>query len=121
MRILLIDDDPDIYALVKLGFRSLAFEVIWEETALAGLRAFEQNPPDLVLCDIGLPDVDGVHLAHALYDRQPEVPLVFLTGHTSEMDREDAKLTGACDYIEKPFDLRELVKRVKSVLKVNES
>lgn len=116
MRILLIDDDKDIFALVRIAFRSEPVELIWAATGLEGLRLFEQNPPDLVLCDIGLPDVDGVHLAHAISDRQPNVPLVFLTGHNTDMDREDAKATGARDYICKPFDIRELVKRVNAVL-----
>jgi DNA-binding response OmpR family regulator len=116
MRILLIDDDEDIFALVRVAFRSEPIELVWAATALEGLRLFDQTPPNLVLCDIGLPDVDGVHLAHALHDRQPQIPLIFLTGHTTEMDREDAKATGARDYIAKPFKIKELVSRVKAVL-----
>lgn len=116
MRILLIDDDPDIYALVKVAFRAEAAELSWAVSGLQGLQLFEQEQPDLVLCDIGLPDVDGVHLAHALNDRSPETPLIFLTGHTSEMDLKDARMTGARDYIGKPFEIRNLVERVKAVM-----
>jgi two-component system phosphate regulon response regulator PhoB len=118
-RITLVEDDPDIaevlrYNLVKEGFQVDVFGR--GDSALAGIRSL---PPDLVLLDLMLPGVDGLEICRLLKReaRTSSIPLVMLTAKGEETDRIVGLELGADDYIPKPFSTREVVLRIKAVLR----
>jgi two-component system phosphate regulon response regulator PhoB len=118
-RITLVEDDPDIaevlrYNLVKEGFQVDVFGR--GDSALAGIRSL---PPDLVLLDLMLPGIDGLEICRLLKReaRTAAIPLVMLTAKGEETDRIVGLELGADDYIPKPFSTREVVLRIKAVLR----
>ena len=114
--ILIIDDEPRIAAIAGDYLRHAGFAVITAETAAAGLERVRTQRPALVVLDLRLPDMDGIEAARAL--RQvSDVPIVMLTARAEESDRLLGLEAGADDYIVKPFSPRELVARVRAVLR----
>ena len=114
--ILIIDDEPRIAAIAGDYLRHAGFAVITAETAAAGLERVRTQRPALVVLDLRLPDMDGIEVARAL--RQvSDVPIVMLTARAEESDRLLGLEAGADDYIVKPFSPRELVARVRAVLR----
>ncbi|MCU0223973.1 MAG: response regulator [Acidobacteria bacterium] len=118
-RITLVEDDPDIaevlrYNLVKEGFQVDVFGR--GDSALAGIRTL---PPDLVLLDLMLPGLDGLEICRLLKReaRTAAIPLVMLTAKGEETDRIVGLELGADDYIPKPFSTREVVLRIKAILR----
>lgn len=118
MRILLVDDDPEIRASVRLGF-----ELQWREvdilespTGTDALRAVEDRRPDLVLLDVGLPDMDGYAVLREIRAFSA-VPVIMLTARDEPIDRVRGLEAGADDYLGKPFDHLELMARVRAVLR----
>ena len=114
--VLLIDDDVE---LVRLLTQLLAREQIVlrsATTAMAGLQAAESSP-SLVLLDLMLPDMHGKELFRLLRERQPELPVIMLTAKGDPVDRVVGLELGADDYVPKPFDPRELVARIRTVLR----
>jgi len=115
-RILLVEDEPGIADTVRYALRTEGFEPHWfatGEEALAKLAALE---PALVLLDIGLPDISGFELFKRLRETS-DVPVVFLTARSDEIDRVVGLELGADDYVAKPFSPRELVARVRTILR----
>ena len=115
--ILLIDDEQSIadvviYALEEHGFRTLA--ALDGDT---GLAQFQRDKPDLVLLDLNLPGLSGLDLFAAIRKQKPTFPVIMLTSRGDEPDRVLGLELGADDYVTKPFSPRELVARVKSVLR----
>ena len=115
-RILLIEDEPGIADTVVYALHTEGFEALWERTGQAGLACFRQQPVDLVLLDIGLPDANGFDLCRTLRAEAP-VPVIFLTARHQEIDRVVGLEIGADDYVVKPFSPRELTARVRAVLR----
>jgi phosphate regulon transcriptional regulator PhoB len=118
-RIVIIEDEKDILDLVRYNFRKEGFEV---ETFSHGRKGFDflrQNLADLVLLDIMLPDLDGMEICKRLRadERLKNIPIIFLTAKGEEVDRVVGLEIGADDYVVKPFSPRELVARVKAVLR----
>ncbi|HET9879122.1 MAG TPA: response regulator transcription factor [Candidatus Limnocylindria bacterium] len=118
MRLLLVDDDPEIRASVRLGF-----ELQWREVEIAeaatgtdALRAVEDERPDLVLLDVGLPDLDGYAVLRQIRAFSA-VPVIMLTARDEPIDRVRGLEAGADDYLGKPFDHLELMARVRAVLR----
>lgn len=116
MKVLVIDDDPDVVEVV-----SLCFEMRWPGAELvsagdgaSGLEAVEQENPDLVILDIGLPDFDGFEVCRRIR-RFSDVPIVMLTVRDQETDIVKGLELGADDYITKPFSHIELLARVQAV------
>lgn len=116
MKILVIDDDPDVVEVV-----SLCFEMRWPGAELvsagdgaSGLEAVEQENPDIVILDIGLPDIDGFEVCRRIR-RFSDVPIVMLTVRDQETDIVKGLELGADDYITKPFSHIELLARVQAV------
>lgn len=115
-RILVVDDEPELRQMLHRYLEAEGFEVaeaIDGETALSRIR---NSPPDLVVLDVGLPGTDGFTVLQATR-RISEVPVIMLTARTEEVDRVIGLTVGADDYVSKPFSPRELVARIRAVLR----
>jgi two-component system phosphate regulon response regulator PhoB len=121
-RIVIIEDERDIVELVRYNFRKEGFEVESFMRGREGLDYLRRSPADLVLLDIMLPDEDGFEICKRLRadERLKGLPVIFLTAKSEEMDRVLGLEIGADDYVVKPFSPRELVARVKAVLRRQE-
>jgi two-component system catabolic regulation response regulator CreB len=114
--ILIVEDEPGIADTLQYALRTEGFEPTWCASAEAALAALAQRTPALVILDVGLPDMSGFELFKRLR-AQVDVPVVFLTARGDEIDRVVGLELGADDYVAKPFSPRELVARVRSVLR----
>ena len=118
MRLLLVDDDPDIRTSVRVAFelqwRDL--EVLEAASGAEGLRLVEERRPDLVLLDVGLPDLDGFAVLREIRSFTA-VPVIMLTARDEPIDTVRGLEAGADDYVAKPFDHLELTARVRAVLR----
>src|SRR6185312_3547245 len=114
-KILLIEDDPDLFALVKYNIEKEGFAFTGSQTGRGALEFCRREQPDLILLDIMLPDSDGLDICrHIRADADlAHTPVIFLTARASETDRIVGLELGANDYIVKPFFVRELIARVK--------
>jgi len=118
-RVLIVDDDPDIVRLVRYNLSHSGYEVQSAGTGREALELVQKQPPDLVVLDVMLPDVDGLEVCRTLR-QQPSsrrIPILMLTARGEEIDRVVGFELGADDYVAKPFSPRELVLRVKSILR----
>jgi DNA-binding response OmpR family regulator len=118
MRLLLVDDDPEIRTSVRVGFELQWRDVEILEAASGAdcLRLVEERRPDLVLLDVGLPDLDGFAVLRELRGFSA-VPVIMLTARDEPIDRVRGLEAGADDYVAKPFDHLELMARVRAVLR----
>lgn len=116
MKILLIEDEPAIADTVIYALESEGYTVDWENTGESGLAAAKQLSPDLVILDVGLPDINGFEVFRQLRIIS-KVPVIFLTARNIEIDRVTGLEMGADDYVVKPFSPRELTARVRAVLR----
>jgi len=114
VRVLLVEDDVRVAAAVASGLRKRGYEV---DCAGSIAEALEAAPADLVLLDLGLPDGDGMDLCRTLRARQPEVGIIAVTARGEERDRVSGLMTGADDYVVKPFSMAELHARMAAVLR----
>ncbi|MCB9914010.1 MAG: response regulator transcription factor [Planctomycetes bacterium] len=115
-RVLIVEDDPDIAHLARLHLSGGGYEVTVAGDGEAGLAAFAAGA-DLVLLDIGLPDLDGLEVCRRLRRAAPRVPILLLTARGEESDRVLGLELGADDYLTKPVGYRELVARVRAHLR----
>jgi two-component system phosphate regulon response regulator PhoB len=118
-RILLIEDEPDIAEVLQYNLEKEGFEVETARRGDAGLEAIRRGSPDLILLDLMLPGIDGLELTRLLKrdNATARLPIVMLTARGEEVDRIVGLELGADDYISKPFSPREVVLRVKAVLR----
>jgi len=116
-RILVVDDEPNIREVVELYLRREGFEVETTGDGAAALEAIERNAPDLIVLDLMLPVMGGIQLTRTLREGQLEIPIIMLTAKGDEADRVAGLELGADDYVTKPFSPKELVARVKAVLR----
>ena len=114
--ILVVDDEPDIVRLVRDYLEASGFAVITAATGEDALVAAHRHRPDLVILDLNLPGADGFEVARAMH-RERELPIIMLTARTEETDRVAGLELGADDYVTKPFSPREIVARVRAVLR----
>jgi two-component system, OmpR family, alkaline phosphatase synthesis response regulator PhoP len=121
-RVVIIEDEKDIVELVRYNFRKEGFEVESFGRGHEGLDFLRRNPADIVLLDILLPDDDGFNICRRLRadDRLRALPVIFLTAKGEEVDRVLGLEIGGDDYVVKPFSPRELVARVKAVMRRQE-
>jgi DNA-binding response OmpR family regulator len=117
-RVLVIEDDVDVVRVVRAYLERDGFEVRSESDGESGLRSATADPPDLVVLDWMLPRLDGRTVLERLR-RTSRVPVILLTARTEESDRVLGLEIGADDYVTKPFSPRELVARVRAVLRRN--
>jgi DNA-binding response OmpR family regulator len=114
-KIMLIEDDADLFALLKYNLEKEGFQMVGAQTGKGAVDFCRRERPDLVLLDIMLPDSDGLDICKGIRSH-PEVahiPVIFLTARASETDRIVGLELGANDYIVKPFFVRELIARIK--------
>lgn len=114
-KILLIEDDTDLFALLKYNLEKEGYLMVGAQTGRGAVELVRRERPDLILLDIMLPDSDGLDICKAVRSR-PElahIPIIFLTARASETDRILGLELGASDYIVKPFFVRELIARIK--------
>ena len=118
MKILIVDDEPDVIESVRLGFtlQWREVDVLGAAAGEAGLDAVEREQPDIVLLDVGLPDIDGFDVLRQIREFS-DVPVVMLTARDDSMDKVKGLELGADDYVTKPFNHLELMARVKAVLR----
>ena len=114
--ILVIEDDPSIAAVVADALRGTARSVRRASTATEGVTAARDEPPGLIVLDLGLPDLDGVSVCRKLRDTT-RVPIVVLSARHAERDKVQLLNAGADDYVTKPFSTPELVARVQAQLR----
>ena len=118
-RILLVEDEPDIAEVLQYNLEKEGFEVEVARRGDTGLEAIRREPPDLLVLDLMLPGIDGLELTRLLKrdGATSRLPIVMLTAKSEEVDRIVGLELGADDYIPKPFSPREVVLRVKAVLR----
>ncbi len=115
-RVLLIDDDDDVRAMVRRLYERNEAEVIEASTGAEGLRALYGTRPDLVLLDITMPELDGWRVLNRIR-QQTDVPVLMLTASDREMEKVRALRAGADDYVTKPFGMQELLARSEALLR----
>ncbi|HEY8631401.1 MAG TPA: response regulator transcription factor [Gaiellaceae bacterium] len=115
-RVLVIDDDADIRGLVAELLGRAGLSVEQAEDGRSGLRALHNNPPDLVVLDVSMPELDGWETLERIRDLS-EVPVLMLTARGDELERVRGLKAGADDYVVKPFGRQELVARVQALLR----
>jgi DNA-binding response OmpR family regulator len=115
-RILVVDDDEDIRSLVVELLGRAGHEIEQAPDGRAGLRALHASPPDLVLLDVSMPDLDGWQTLERIRDLS-DVPVIMLTARGDELERVRGLQAGADDYVTKPFGRQELVARVQALLR----
>lgn len=116
-KILIIEDEPGIRLSLKDEFESEDFVVIEAENGKAGLEAARENLPDLVILDVMMPVLNGYEVCKELRKEGNRVPILMLTVKDKEIDKVLGLELGADDYVTKPFSLREVVARVKAILR----
>ena len=114
--VLVVDDEPEIVRLVRDYLERAGFRVATAADGEQALRAARSERPDIVVLDLGLPGLDGLDVTRELR-RDGQVPIIMLTARTEEADRVAGLELGADDYVAKPFSPRELVARVRAVLR----
>ena len=119
-RILIIDDDENICKIIKLYLEKEGFEPVMAFDGKSGLENFMIQPPELVLLDIMMPDMDGMQVIKELR-KESNIPVIMLTAKGETFDKVLALELGADDYIVKPFDPKELVARIKAVIRRSEN
>lgn len=119
-KILLIEDEPAIAESVSYSLQNEGFDVVTAEDGLSGLAAARGAFPDLIILDLMLPKLGGLDLCR-IVRRESSVPIIMLTAKTEEVDKVVGLELGADDYVTKPFSIRELIARVRAVLRRSET
>jgi two-component system catabolic regulation response regulator CreB len=115
-RILIVEDEPGIADTLQYALRTDGFEPVWAATGEEALAKMAAQAPALIVLDVGLPDINGFELFKKLREIG-DVPVMFLTARSDEIDRVVGLELGADDYVPKPFSPRELVARVRTILR----
>ncbi|MGZ4597956.1 MAG: response regulator [Actinomycetes bacterium] len=113
-RVLVVDDEPQILRALRINLRARQYDVLTASSGTEALELAARHPPDLVILDLGLPDIDGVEVIHGLRG-WTAVPIVVLSGRSDSADKVDALDAGADDYLTKPFGMDELLARMRAV------
>ena len=118
-RIVMVEDDPDLCQSLAPAIEKEGYEVVVYKTGREGLDGIFNHPPDLVLLDLNLPDLDGLSVCRELRATAAvrDLPIIMLTARVDESDRVLGLDLGADDYITKPFSLRELKSRIRALLR----
>jgi two-component system, OmpR family, KDP operon response regulator KdpE len=112
--VLVIDDEPQILRALRINLRVRQYDVHTAGNATQALELAARYPPDLVILDLGLPDLDGVEVIHGLRG-WTDAPIIVLSGRADSLDKVEALDAGADDYVTKPFGMDELLARMRAV------
>ncbi|MQQ10643.1 response regulator [Epibacterium sp. SM1979] len=115
-KVLVVDDDPNIREVIAFALQKAGYTVEFSVDGSSGLQHARQNAFDLIVLDIGLPEMDGLEVCRE-FRKSSDVPILFLTARDEEIDRVLGLEIGGDDYVTKPFSPRELVARIKAILK----
>ena len=115
-RVLVVDDEPQILRALRINLRARDYDVHVAATGTEALQVAGRHPPDLVILDLGLPDLDGVHVIQGLRG-WTKAPIIVLSGRADSIDKVEALDAGADDYITKPFGVEELLARMRAALR----
>jgi two-component system KDP operon response regulator KdpE len=113
-RVLIVDDEPQILRALRINLTARQYDVVTAADGTHALEAARADRPDIVVLDLGLPDIDGVEVIANLRTWTP-VPIVVLSGRVDSHDKVDALDAGADDYVTKPFSIDELLARIRAV------
>jgi two-component system KDP operon response regulator KdpE len=113
-RVLVVDDEPQIVRALRINLRARQYEVDTAQSGAQALTAAAHHPPDLVILDLGLPDLDGVEVIGGLRG-WTDAPIIVLSGRADSTDKVEALDAGADDYVTKPFGMDELLARMRAV------
>lgn len=116
-KILFVEDEEDLTLIVADTLRGQGYEVITAADGIAGLEKFKTAGADIIVADVMMPQMDGFSMAKEIRKLSPSVPLLFLTAKSTIDDIEEGFEIGANDYLKKPFELRELIVRIKALLR----
>ncbi|MET0469391.1 MAG: response regulator transcription factor [Xanthobacteraceae bacterium] len=116
LKVLVVDDEPPIRKLLRMGLSTQGYEILEASNGKASLDLLSQNP-DLVILDLGLPDMQGLELLRMIRARNEAVPIVVLSSRGDEVGKVQALDLGADDYITKPFGMDELLARMRAALR----
>ncbi len=114
--ILIVDDDPHILEVIRFGLEKAGMDTVSAHDGLEALKQFSASSPDLVVLDVSMPELDGLEVCREIR-KTSEVPILFLSSRDEEIDRILGLEIGGDDYVTKPFSVRELVARIKAILK----
>ena len=117
MRVLIVDDEQGLVDALRAGFGFQGWHVAAAATGEAAVAMVRAQAPDIVILDIGLPDIDGFEVLRRLHAIQPDLPVLFLTARDSVEDRVAGIRMGGDDYITKPFSLEEVVVRAEGLVR----
>jgi DNA-binding response OmpR family regulator len=119
-KILLVEDDPYVNEVLGYRLRSLDFEVLIAQDGEAGLKKAGEKFPDLIILDLMLPKLSGEQLCKNIREHQDKkfskIPIIMLTGKTSDVDRVIGRVIGANSYVTKPFDIENLLKEINRLI-----
>jgi two-component system KDP operon response regulator KdpE len=116
LRVLVVDDEPPIRKLLRMGLSAEGYEVIDAPSGKAALELITQKP-DLIILDLGLPDIQGLELLRTMRERNEGVPIVVLSSRSDEPAKVQALDSGADDYVTKPFGMNELLARIRAAVR----
>jgi two-component system, OmpR family, KDP operon response regulator KdpE len=116
LRVLVVDDEPPIRKLLRMGLSANGYQIIEAPNAKVALELLEEKP-DLVILDLGLPDMHGHELLRTIRARNENVPIVVLSSRSDEAGKVEALDLGADDYVTKPFGMDELLARMRAALR----
>lgn len=119
MKLLVVEDDPRISDVLEYALKSAGYDVQKTQRGRDAIELAKRFSPDLIVLDVGLPDIDGFEVCRSLR-KLSDVPIIFLTSRTDEIDRVVGLEIGGDDYVVKPFSPRELVARVKAIRRRHE-
>jgi two-component system, OmpR family, KDP operon response regulator KdpE len=115
-RVLIVDDEPQILRALRINLTARQYDVIVAADGTEALHAAAADHPDLILLDLGLPDIDGIEVIRKLRAWTP-VPIIIVSGRVGSADKVHALDAGADDYVSKPFDMEELLARLRAVIR----
>ena len=116
IKVLVVDDEPPIRKLLRMGLGTQGYQIIDAPNAKAALELMADEP-DLVILDLGLPDMQGLQLLRQIRQRREDLPIVVLSSRGDEVAKVEALDLGADDYVTKPFGMEELLARIRAALR----
>ena len=116
-KILIVEDEPNMVAGLRDNFEFEGYQVVTAPDGVAGLERALSEMPDLVILDVMMPRMSGLEVCQQLKAKRPSIPIIMLTARGQEVDKVVGRELGADDYVTKPFSIRELLARVKAVLR----